>query len=94
MTMRGCFFAFGVIFLLMTTHSSQVHCRILEAKVITTTTTIAATECKQSGGEMLEFMISSTRNTSDVNSSDNRRLKMRSLGYKLASGPSKRGPGH
>ncbi|KAJ0614364.1 hypothetical protein HanIR_Chr02g0061631 [Helianthus annuus] len=92
MALRGCFFAFGTIFLIMTTHFSPVHCRHLQPTVIATT--VADTECKQTGGEVLEFIVSSTTNTSNVNSGDNRRSKMRSLGYKLASGPSKRGPGH
>ncbi|KAJ0925593.1 hypothetical protein HanRHA438_Chr04g0161421 [Helianthus annuus] len=85
MALRECSFAFGIIFMLMTTHFSVVHCRNLQLR--TTTTTIEATEFKQTGGEMAELIVSSTNNV-------NRRLKMGSLGYKLASGPSKKGPGH
>ncbi|KAI3513059.1 hypothetical protein L1887_20384 [Cichorium endivia] len=92
MAMRDCRFAFVIIFLLMITQLSAVHGRRLEPTLLSTAT-IAATECEQSGGGMADFTASSTNDTSDVTSSS-RRLKMRSLEYILASGPSKRGPGH
>ncbi|KAL7617207.1 hypothetical protein Lser_V15G00877 [Lactuca serriola] len=89
MAMRDNCLAFVIIFLLMITQLSVVHARSLERTPLTTTTTIAATECEQSGGGMAEFGVSSTNDTSS-----SRRLKMRTLEYILASGPSKRGPGH
>ncbi|KAJ0603991.1 hypothetical protein HanHA300_Chr02g0044541 [Helianthus annuus] len=89
MALRVCFVAVVIICLLMTSHFSPVHCRHLQPTAITTTTT----ECKQTG-EMPDFTVCATRYTSYVNNSDNRRLKMPSLEYILASGPSKKGPGH
>lgn len=90
MAKREYCFVFGIIVLLMTTNFSTVHCRHLQPKV----DTIATTECNQIGDDMAEFNVSSTNHTSDVNNSSNKMLKMKSLAYKLASGPSKRGPGH
>ncbi|KVH98290.1 hypothetical protein Ccrd_023482 [Cynara cardunculus var. scolymus] len=90
--LRDCCFAFGIIILLI----GSVHCRRLQPTPLITTT-IATTECKESGGGMAEFGIASANNFSNNLDSSNkrsRRLKMRSLSYKLASGPSKRGPGH
>lgn len=86
MALRNYSFAFGIIFLLMSTHFSAVHSRYLHPKAAKTVT-LTATEFKESGGEMVEFIVTSTNNT-------DRRMKMRSIAYKLASGPSKRGPGH
>ncbi|KAK1436609.1 hypothetical protein QVD17_02391 [Tagetes erecta] len=82
MAMRNCYFAFGIIFLLITAHFSAVHCRNLRPRAAAT-----VSELKETGGEMVEFIVSSSNNT-------DRRMKMRSIAYKLASGPSKRGPGH
>nr|GEW91837.1 hypothetical protein [Tanacetum cinerariifolium] len=77
-----------------TTHFNAVYCRSTPTTDNTGISTIADTECNQSGGEIAEFGVSSTNNASDVDYRTTRRLKMRSIAYKLASGPSKRGPGH
>ncbi|KAL4559585.1 hypothetical protein LXL04_031728 [Taraxacum kok-saghyz] len=95
MALRYSCLAFGMI-LLMITQLSVVNGRSLERTLLTTTTTtttIAATECEQSGGGMEEFGVASINDTSNETSSS-RKLKMRTLEYVLASGPSKRGPGH
>ncbi|GJZ84231.1 hypothetical protein Tco_0649570 [Tanacetum coccineum] len=94
MAMKNLGFTFVIIVLLATTHFSAVYCRSTPTTDNNSISTIADTECNQSGGEIAEFGVSSTNNGSNVDYSENRRLKMRSIAYKLASGPSKRGPGH
>ncbi|KAD4585691.1 hypothetical protein E3N88_23292 [Mikania micrantha] len=84
MALRDRSFVFVLVFLLLITHASMVHCRHLQPRVTvttTTTTTIGATSYKNTVGEGLEVIVSSTKN-------DNRKFKMCSLAYKLASGPS------
>ncbi|PWA53421.1 hypothetical protein CTI12_AA202890 [Artemisia annua] len=94
MAMKNLCFAFVIIGLLATTHFSAVQCRSTPTTDNTGISTIADTECNQSGREIAEFSVLSTNNASDVDHRESRRLKMRSIAYKLASGPSKRGPGH
>ncbi|KAL8261098.1 hypothetical protein R6Q59_025147 [Mikania micrantha] len=94
MVSRHCFFYVVIIYLLMTTHLSPANCRLLHPTDTTATATVAVIECTQTGGQMHEFITSATSNTSKASSTDDQRSKLRSLAYKLASGPSKRGPGH
>ncbi|GJY18883.1 hypothetical protein Tco_0390374 [Tanacetum coccineum] len=94
MAMKNLGFAFVITVLLATTHFNAVYCRSTPTTDNTGISTIADTECNHSSGDIAEFSVSSTNKASDVDYRATRRLKMRSIAYKLASGPSKRGPGH
>ncbi|KAK9048755.1 hypothetical protein SSX86_032278 [Deinandra increscens subsp. villosa] len=73
-------FVVGVLVLLMTMSSSDVECR-----------TLYSTPSKSKTGGDSSIGISTKWGKT---SCGGLRVRMRELAYKLASGPSKRGPGH
>ncbi|EXB89250.1 hypothetical protein L484_006804 [Morus notabilis] len=89
-------FALGLILIMIVSSQfSQADCRALRS---TTNTVGANGDCEQAGGSghdqmvgMSSFAVSS--NNSDISNSTSRPLA-RSLAFRLASGPSKKGPGH
>ena len=83
-------FALGVILVLVVSNqSSFVHCRALRSTVDATAAVAAASV---RGDESVGVGIANSFAVSSTNSS--KRSSVRSLTYKLASGPSKRGTGH
>ncbi|KAL6317885.1 hypothetical protein AAG906_030639 [Vitis piasezkii] len=83
-SVKSLWFVLAVLVLVVSTQSSFVHCRALRSTV-----DVAAAAAIQ-GDESVGVANSSA--VSSNNSS--KRSSVRSLTYKLASGPSKRGPGH
>ncbi|EEF52330.1 conserved hypothetical protein [Ricinus communis] len=87
-SMKRIFSVFALFILVLSTQMiSVVHCRALRS----TTTTVIADNCQQENGAesasgVASFSVSSN-NASTASS-------VRSLMYQLASGPSKKGPGH
>ncbi|KAJ6730120.1 hypothetical protein OIU85_020962 [Salix viminalis] len=83
-SVKSLWFVLGLIMLVVSTEMGAVHCRPLRSA---NSTNIAA-GCQQSDGSMgvASFVVSSNNSSS--------RSSVRSLMFKLASGPSKRGPGH
>ncbi|MBA0844813.1 hypothetical protein Goarm_022813 [Gossypium armourianum] len=76
----------GVLALLVSTELAiAVHGRTLRS------TTMVVGGCEEQGGRM---GVTSFGALSAANHSSNSRNSFRSLGFRLASGPSKRGPGH
>ncbi|CAK7347481.1 unnamed protein product [Dovyalis caffra] len=86
-SVKSLWFVLGLIILVLSPEIRVVHCRALRSSTSTITTTgseqVDAT--KESMG-MASFVVSSNNSSS--------RSSVRSLMFKLASGPSKRGPGH
>ncbi|KAB2619445.1 hypothetical protein D8674_015314 [Pyrus ussuriensis x Pyrus communis] len=88
----------GLMVLIVSSQFAQVDCRTLKsrtAKDNAATTTRGGCKggdgAEKAGGGMATFAVSSNYNSS---SSTDRRPSMRSLAFRLASGPSKKGPGH
>ncbi|KAJ6391208.1 hypothetical protein OIU77_025236 [Salix suchowensis] len=83
-SVKSLWFVLGLIMLVVSTEMGAVHCRPLRS----TNSTIIAAGCQQVDGSMgmASFVASSNSSSS--------RSSVRSLMFKLASGPSKRGPGH
>ncbi|KAL9396542.1 hypothetical protein Peur_010795 [Populus x canadensis] len=84
---KSLWFVLGLIILVVSTEMSAVHCRPLRS----TNSTVIAAGCQQVDGTrgsmgMASFVVSSNNSNS--------RPSVRSLMFKMASGPSKRGPGH
>ncbi|KAJ6399983.1 hypothetical protein OIU84_015608 [Salix udensis] len=87
-SLRSLWFVLGLLLLVVSTEMRAVHCRALRSA---TSTTTAAIEYQQVDGAqeskgMASFVVSSNNSSS--------RSSLRSFMFKLASGPSKRGPGH
>ncbi|KAJ6344761.1 hypothetical protein OIU76_006311 [Salix suchowensis] len=86
-SLRSLWFVLGLMLLVVSTEMRAVHCRALRSATSTTT----ATEYQQVDGAqeskgVASFVVSSNNSSS--------RSSLRSFMFKLASGPSKRGPGH
>ncbi|CAH1454263.1 unnamed protein product [Lactuca virosa] len=81
-------FVIGIIIFSMTTQLTGVDCRALcSTQLIPATRIERVDEAEDTTTESRLSSFSITRCSS-------LRSRMRNLGYKLASGPSKRGPGH
>ncbi|KAG6749052.1 hypothetical protein NC652_032273 [Populus alba x Populus x berolinensis] len=87
-SMKSLWFALGLMLLVVSTEMRVVHCRALRSasSTITTTGYQQVDGAQESKGAVASFVVSS-KNSSG-------RPSLRSLMFKLASGPSKRGPGH
>ncbi|KAL7596481.1 hypothetical protein Lser_V15G31147 [Lactuca serriola] len=82
-------FVIGIIIFSMTTQLSGVDCRALSSTQLITAARIErVNEAEDTTSESRFSSFSITRGSSL------RSRMIRNLGYKLASGPSKRGPGH
>ncbi|KAG4214418.1 hypothetical protein ERO13_A01G121600v2 [Gossypium hirsutum] len=85
-SMQRLVFMMGVLALLVSTELViAVHGRTLRS------TTMVVGGCEEQGGRMGVLSFGAL---SAANHSSNSRNSFRSLGFRLASGPSKRGPGH
>ncbi|KAH7523687.1 uncharacterized protein LOC132803728 [Ziziphus jujuba] len=86
-SMKALWIVLGLMLLIVTAQFGQADCRALRS----TTMNSGNAGCQQVGdGEvvgMASFAVSSNNSSSD-------RPLARSLAFRLASGPSKRGPGH
>ncbi|KAF4360623.1 hypothetical protein CsatB_007518 [Cannabis sativa] len=84
----------GLILIIVTAQLNEADCRALRSMENTTTTTaIAGCDQQNEGGEMMAGMASFAVSSNNSSSSSNR-PSARSLAFRLASGPSKKGPGH
>ncbi|KAF4384007.1 hypothetical protein F8388_018759 [Cannabis sativa] len=85
----------GLILIIVIAQLNEADCRALRSMENTTTTTTAIAGCDQQneGGEMMAGMASFAVSSNNSSSSSNR-PSARSLAFRLASGPSKKGPGH
>ncbi|KAM0968341.1 hypothetical protein ACFX13_017015 [Malus domestica] len=87
----------GLMVLIVLSQFAQVDCRTLKSRTASDNATTTRGGCKggdgaeKAGGGMATFAVSSNYSSS---SSTDRRPSMRSLAFRLASGPSKKGPGH
>lgn len=86
-------FVLGLAILIVSTEFVQVDCRALR------TDSTTGEGCKEQGGAtamagMGSFAVSSSFNSSSNDNSTDHRPSLRSLMFRLASGPSKKGPGH
>ncbi|KAJ4822447.1 hypothetical protein Tsubulata_034426 [Turnera subulata] len=91
-SMKGLWCVVGLMILVVSSEISVAHCRALRSTA-SADHNIAAAGCEpvvgaESAGEASPFAVSSN------NSSGDPRPSVRNLMFKLASGPSKRGPGH
>ncbi|KAF9687531.1 hypothetical protein SADUNF_Sadunf02G0103200 [Salix dunnii] len=86
-SVKSLWFVLGLIMLVVSTEMGAVHCRPLRS----TNSTIIAPGCQQVDGTRESMGVASFVVSSSISGS---RLSARSLIFKLASGPSKRGPGH
>ncbi|KAM1118888.1 hypothetical protein ACFX2I_043151 [Malus domestica] len=86
----------GLMVLIVSSQFAQVDCRTLKSTASNNATTTSG-GCKggdgaeEAAGGMANFAVSSNYNSS---SRTDRRPSMKSLALRLASGPSKKGPGH
>ncbi|KAJ6872091.1 hypothetical protein NC651_031254 [Populus alba x Populus x berolinensis] len=86
-SMKSLWFALGLMLLVVSTEMRVVHCRALRSTSSSITTTgYQQVDGAQESKGVASFVVSS-KNSSG-------RPSLRSLMFKLASGPSKRGPGH
>ncbi|KAI5563806.1 hypothetical protein POPTR_014G022000v4 [Populus trichocarpa] len=86
-SMKSLWFALGLMLLVVSTEMRVVHCRALRSTSSTITTTgYQQVDGAQESKAMASFVVSSNKSSG--------RPSLRSLMFKLASGPSKRGPGH
>lgn len=86
-------FVLGLAILIVSTEFVQVDCRALRSDS-------TGEGCKEQGdgaeamAGMGSFAVSSSFNSSSNDNSTDHRPSLRSLMFRLASGPSKKGPGH
>ncbi|XP_034677217.1 uncharacterized protein LOC117907698 [Vitis riparia] len=85
-SVKSLWFVLAVLVLVVSTQSSFVHCRALRSTVDVAAAAAAAIQGDESVGVANSSAVSSNNSS--------KRSSVRSLTYKLASGPSKRGPGH
>ncbi|KAL9385995.1 hypothetical protein Peur_023005 [Populus x canadensis] len=86
-SMKSLWFALGLMLLVVSTEMRVVHCRALRSTSSTITTTgYQQVDGAQESKGVASFVVSSNNSGG--------RPSLRSLMFKLASGPSKRGPGH
>ncbi|KAM1118889.1 hypothetical protein ACFX2I_043152 [Malus domestica] len=87
----------GLMVLIVSSQFAQVDCRTLKSTTASVNATTTSGGCKggdgaeEAAGGMASFAVSSNYNSS---SSTDLCPSMRSLAFRLASGPSKKGPGH
>lgn len=92
--MSSVWFVLVMTILVLSTEFVQVDCRALRSD------STAGDGCKEQadGAEemagMGSFAVSSSYNSSSSNNNTTHRPSVRSLMFRLASGPSKKGPGH
>lgn len=82
---------FGIMILL-----SVSQLRVIECRALRSTIAEGCDQAGEGGGSMgmSQFGVASSENNSSTTSGSNGESSIRSLMFKLASGPSKRGPGH
>ncbi|KAF9668516.1 hypothetical protein SADUNF_Sadunf14G0011700 [Salix dunnii] len=86
-SLRSLWFVVGLTLLVVSTEMRAVHCRALRSTTSTITTTgYQQVDGAQGSKGMASFVVSSNNSS--------RRPSLRSFMFQLASGPSKRGPGH
>ena len=103
-SMKSVCFAVCLIALVISSQFSKADCRALRsaAENSTATATVGGGGCEGEGVDgvqdaagMASFAVSSNNSTKNGNTnSNNTRPLARSLAFRLASGPSKKGPGH
>ncbi|GMN35026.1 hypothetical protein TIFTF001_005056 [Ficus carica] len=92
-SMKTLWFVLGLILMIVSSQFRQADCRALRSTANYTVGTSG--DCEQAGGGnqvvgMESFAVSSNNSSS----SNSTRPLARSLAFRLASGPSKKGPGH
>ncbi|PON84713.1 Transmembrane protein [Trema orientale] len=98
-SMKSLCFVLGLILIIVTAQFNEADCRALRSTENTAST--GAGGCEQNEGRemavgMASFAVSSNSSSSNSNTStsSSSRPLARSLSFRLASGPSKKGPGH
>ncbi|KAH1109728.1 hypothetical protein AAZX31_04G042000 [Glycine max] len=86
---KSLWIALVTIMLVLSSQLCLVHSRVLRSKVVLTEVADDCVELKESGSSLWrdQFFVVSSENSST-------RVSKRSLAFRLASGPSKKGPGH
>ena len=92
-SMMSLCFVLGLILIIVTAQFNEADCRALRSTANAEGGSGAdAGGCEMAG--MASFAVSSNNSSSNSNNSSSSRPLARSLAFRLASGPSKKGPGH